>query len=264
MAISHKIIADSINPFGVRLTTVEVHVPLHVWVHILTHRCLSRNAQSYRAIPTEKLLAQPEYVPSRWMKTGKGMTPPCEVSEHEAKNLDSAWRAAASCAWIWAHDSAKLGGSKETINRILSPFRLVKGIVTGDESAWRSVFSLRCAPDTQWETRELMEGIRDEMVDLGAKGAHIHLPYINEGELFTYGKDKCMKISAARCARVSYLTHDGERDVEKDIALYDRLVKEKHMSPLEHPATFNQEDVDTGNFDPTWLQLRKAVEHGYV
>ena len=45
-----------------------------------------------------------------------------------------------------------------------------------------------------------------------------------------------LKISTARCARLSYLNHDGEIDYEKDIQLHDKLLLDKHMSPFEHCA----------------------------
>lgn len=45
------------------------------------------------------------------------------------------------------------------------------------------------------------------------------------------------KISVARCARVSYLTHDGKRDIEKDLELFEKLRASRHWSPFEHVAT---------------------------
>ena len=88
---------------------------------------------------------------------------------------------------------------------------------------------------------------------------HWHLPYISE-----YEEDLPLlvlrKISAARCARVSYLTHDGIRDIEKDITLYDQLFKEKHMSPFEHVATPTTGER-TSNFIG-WTQLRWYLERG--
>jgi hypothetical protein len=48
------------------------------------------------------------------------------------------------------------------------------------------------------------------------------------------------QISAARCARVSYLSFDtGKRStVEEDAVLFKKLAGStpKHLSPLEHPA----------------------------
>jgi hypothetical protein len=44
-------------------------------------------------------------------------------------------------------------------------------------------------------------------------------------------------MSAARCARVSYLNHDGtEPDIAKDFALSEMLLRSRHMSPFEHQA----------------------------
>ena len=43
-----------------------------------------------------------------------------------------------------------------------------------------------------------------------------------------------LKISTARCARLSYMTFDGEIDYEKDIELHDRLLADGHASPFEH------------------------------
>ena len=45
-----------------------------------------------------------------------------------------------------------------------------------------------------------------------------------------------IKIATARCARLSYMTHDGEIDYEKDIRLHDQLFKDRHLSPFEHCA----------------------------
>ena len=69
------------------------------------------------------------------------------------------------------------------------------------------------------------------------------------------------KISVAKCARVSYLTHDGTRDFSKDLELYDRLVSAGHMSPTEHVATPMSVlvgDIYSGNFRG-WLQYRKIL-----
>ena len=49
-------------------------------------------------------------------------------------------------------------------------------------------------------------------------------------------KGERIKIATARCARLSYMTHDGEIDYEKDIRLHDQLFKDRHLSPFEHCA----------------------------
>lgn len=51
-----------------------------------------------------------------------------------------------------------------------------------------------------------------------------------------------LKVSTARCARLSYMTHDGEIDYGKDIRLHDDLLKNHHMSPFEHCARVMSDD----------------------
>ena len=83
-----------------------------------------------------------------------------------------------------------------------------------------------------------------------------------------------IKVSVARCARVSYLSNDtGKRStVEEDLKLYDRLLGAQplHASPAEHQATpdenvGNEVDGDMwaekggwGNF-VGWRQYRKML-----
>lgn len=45
-----------------------------------------------------------------------------------------------------------------------------------------------------------------------------------------------LKVSIARCARLSYMTFENEINYEKDIILHDQLLKSKHSSPFEHVA----------------------------
>lgn len=50
------------------------------------------------------------------------------------------------------------------------------------------------------------------------------------------GNGFAIKVATARCARLSYMTFDGEIDYEKDIKLHDSLLESHHMSPFEHCA----------------------------
>jgi thymidylate synthase ThyX len=90
-----------------------------------------------------------------------------------------------------------------------------------------------------------------------------HLPLIqpDELDLARQEPDKWVRISVGRCARVSYLTHDGRRDLGKDLELHDRLAASGHMSPLEHaarPMTVDEarNPVLKSNFRG-WVQYRK-------
>ena len=45
-----------------------------------------------------------------------------------------------------------------------------------------------------------------------------------------------LKVATARCARLSYMTFDGEINYEKDVKLHDQLLESRHYSPFEHCA----------------------------
>jgi len=76
-----------------------------------------------------------------------------------------------------------------------------------------------------------------------------HLPYYDDEDGLAFNdrdpgalpQTDLVRASVGRCARVSYLTHDGKRDLDADIALHDRLLTSGHLSPFEHvarPATY--------------------------
>jgi DNA-binding FadR family transcriptional regulator len=71
--------------------------------------------------------------------------------------------------------------------------------------------------------------------------------------------EQLRKISVARCARVSYLTHDGRRDSAEDIRLHDQLAQNGHWSPFEHVAQSLETNERSGNFFG-WRQYRKSFE----
>ncbi len=86
-----------------------------------------------------------------------------------------------------------------------------------------------------------------------------HLPLVLDDERATLPLEIQKKISAARAGRVSYLTHGGVRDVEKDVELHDRLMRERHLSPFEHVATPAADTSFHANFRG-WVQMRAEIE----
>ena len=72
-------------------------------------------------------------------------------------------------------------------------------------------------------------------------------------------------VSAARCARVSYLTHDKKRPtLEEDMNLFYRLAHANppHMSPCEHQAHPCREPRE-GNYR-RWSQFRHTIQGNTV
>lgn len=157
-------------------------------------------------------------------------------------------------------DPEVLGIHKQLCNRVLEPFMWHTVIITATE--WDNFFALRAHKDAQAEIRKPAELIRQVMaastpVQLGL--GEWHTPYIQPQENFDL--ETRIKVSCGRCARVSYLTHDGIRDPDKDVGLYNGLVASGHMSPTEHAARpLEKGDAAKGNF-VGWHQHRADLLH---
>lgn len=250
--VEAKIVADSLSPDGVRLTTMELCYPRFIHSEFMTHRVFSRNASSSRAIPVEKVIEQVRNnpaMPVHWGKNQPGMQAREEIQH--VKQAEDVWGWASSDAIASVEHLSDLGLHKQVANRLLEPFQHIKVIVTATE--WDNFFKLRLHPDAQPEMMVLAERIKEAMEGSSTKKlepGEWHLPYVefdvisrgyfdnNEIRQHWYDMDSAVKCSVARCARVSYLNHDNSTpDIEKDIALADRLLKDGHMSPFEHQAT---------------------------
>lgn len=267
MTITAKIISDSISIANVRLSTLELRYPRLAHSEFLTHRILSRNAASTRAIPTKKLadmvLADMVY-PIRWGVNQAGMqAKDTNLTEEQQLKAVEIWEKMAKVCVEGCKELTDLGLHKQWAGRPLEPFQYITTLVTATE--WDNFFVLRDHPDAQPEIQELAIQIRAAMnnsTPTFLSKDEWHLPYIREEEKML-SSEMLLKVSSARCARVSYLTHDGNSpDWTKDKALYDRLVasEPRHYSPLEHQATpLDDENTWSGNFRG-WKQYRKLHE----
>lgn len=264
-----KVIADSISPDGVRLTTGQVTLPRRMLSELNTHRTFSRNSESSRAVPAEKrferVLEDP-CDPLVWPSEQPGMQGGEPLSGGAQYEAETVWLAARQDALRHAKRLRSLGHDgderlhKSVVNRLLEPFLWHTVIITA--TAWENFFALRLDKDADPEIRAAAEAMRaamDASTPQPLREDQAHLPYIRFGEddydvashLLDLGieptpdlvRKHLAAVSAARCARVSYLTHDGRRDIAADLRLYDRLVTDRldrglaiHWSPLEHVA----------------------------
>lgn len=263
---SAKVIADSLSPSGVRLTTIEVTFHRFVLAEFNTHRVLSRNSASSRAIPATKMLDRyrndPAY-PIYWGSEQPGMQSGEELTGEDledAMDLFDYVRAStadAVAAYLEEHPGKRL--HKSVLNRLLEPFLWHTVIVTATE--WDNFMNLRCHQLAQPEIRVAAELMREAMafsVPEQFSQHDWHLPYVDED--LTIIDSQMM--SVARCAWVSTMSHDGEHDLDACKRMYDRLVEAvpMHASPLEHqarPMLTGEEQV--GNL-VGWRQLRHLVE----
>ena len=160
----------------------------------------------------------------------------------------------------WAMD--KLGAHKQVCNRPLETWFNVTVIVTATE--WANFYRLRNHSKAQPEIRALAEAMleaHNQSIPRPLKRGEWHTPFVTEDELDELGLSTALKVSTARCARVSYLNNEGKRStLEEDMKLYGRLVGEipRHSSPAEHQATPLGRDELSGNF-VGWLQHRKLI-----
>src|SRR5688572_21941992 len=94
MSFSAKIVADSKNPFGQRLTTFVITFPRIILAEKNTHRMLSKNSASSRAIPFKKMVEAVQtnpFIPLKWMKDHSGMQGVEYFNEEEGKLLNYIW-----------------------------------------------------------------------------------------------------------------------------------------------------------------------------
>lgn len=258
-----KVIADSVSAEGHRITTMEVRFHRFVLAEFNTHRAFSRNSASSRAIPLRKQLQrirEDMAEPLSWPAEQKGMQGGAEVDRVESAR--ETWRTAGNEAAVLAEYLGDIGVHKSVANRLLEPFMWHTVVVTSTE--WQNFFDQRCSTLAQPEIRaaaELMREAYNASSMLYLKPDEWHTPYISPEDIqavtatldlgpnmYQEAKRKISKISAARCARVSYLTQNGIRDILEDLNLFNRLVNADppHWSPLEHVATPWPVNADPG------------------
>lgn len=261
-----KILADSINAAGDRLTTMEVTYPRLIHSEFMTHRMFSRNSASSRAIPIATMIQRAmenPFVPTYWGANQKGMQAHQEVGEDAQRKARYEWLLARDSAVQRVKSLLALGVHKQLANRLLEPFQWHTVIVSATE--WDNFFEQRCHPDAQPEIRTIAEMMRNVLNASTPTLLHAHewhTPLLPDEDdlLKVYDHASLLKISAARCARVSYLTHDRQ-EVEKDLERFEKLVNHRpiHASPLEHVAT---PCLGGGGNLKGWMQLRQFVERG--
>ena len=144
--ISAKVIADSRNPQGDRITTMVLNFPRIVLAEFNTHRRFSRNSGSSRAIPFKKMLElvqENPFIPIAWQKDHKGMQGTEYITnEREITYLENSWLQGRDRAVSTSHELNGRGATKQLCNRLLEPFMYHKVIVTATE--WENFFALRC------------------------------------------------------------------------------------------------------------------------
>jgi hypothetical protein len=263
-----KILADSVSKSGYRITTMELKYPRYIHAEFMTHRVFSRNASSSRAIPVARMLKNiwSNFVtPIHWGKNKAGM----QAKDEDLTGLrlwlaKFIWYTMALGNSIGVWMLSKLGLHKQWANRPVEWFSQISVVVTATD--WDNFFDLRCHPDAQPEIRNLADKMRNALSSSIPVPRNVHTPYIDTP---LQPVDKPLEFilqngmnSVARCARVSYLNHDGKNPThDEDKKLFIRLVgsEPRHSSPLEHQAIDSEDNEYHANFKG-WKSYRYLIE----
>lgn len=293
MTVTAKIISDSTNPRGTRITTFELEYPRIVHGELMTHRVFSRNAASSRAIPVSAMIKAIEdnpAMPSHWGKNQAGMKAKEELDDFTKEATKGVWLSACKEAIACAKVMNNMGVHKQVVNRITEPYQHMKIVLTGTE--FNNWFWLRDHEDADPTIKELAHKMHMQYQSNKPKELSYgqwHLPYVD----CTYDNDKqyysiegesisledAKMISASACAQVSYRKTD--MSLEKARMIYKLLIESEpcHASPVEHSALcFDDTEVDfhpkswpegithmdckdnlwSGNFRD-WIQMRQLI-----
>lgn len=280
-----KVIADSIGPNGVRLTTMEFDIWKPLLAEFNTHGLLSRNFPSSRAIPWSKMrkkIIEKPHVPM-FRKNNPGMQPGDPLSQAEQEQAAGLWLLARDEMLVVVEEMGSneadkdgnvgLNIHKQWLNRLLEPWITVTGLVTATE--WDNFFNLRLelnddgypmAQDEFYFTALAMKKALDESEPKQLGPGGIHAPYIDASAIeWVSGfvtdddpskiKKACMMLSAGKCATVSYDNLGQGVDHEKDYRrAVEMLLPNGHMSVFQHQAICLPGEVIRGMSGAQWSE----------
>lgn len=296
------------------LITMHWRYPRIIHSEVMTHRVFSRNARSSRAVPVATMLKEireTPFVPWHLGRNQKGMQAGEAFSPEGAAEIQRAWLVARDNAVESAEGMMEYGVHKQIANRLIEPFSFIDTLVSS--TSWANFRHLRDHKDAEPHFQDLAKMVV-EAID-GAEFDELfpgdwHLPYITDEDRSTVVwwivnnrqpphnipsaeavSEILLKLSVARCARISYAPFDGDASIEKELQRYDMLVGSDplHASPTEHQAQqdtlghYERNFIDengkeellegglnwnnahlSGNLAPGWIQYRKTLAGEYI
>ena len=266
--IKAEVVADSISHRGYRMTTMVIEYPRFVLAELNTHRMLSKNSASSRAIPVSAMhnqICNAPAGPVHWGRNQSGMQAETEIESNVQLAANAVWQLAMQDAIKYSKELADLGVHKQISNRITEPWMTMRTVISGTE--WNNLWWLRCHRDAQPEFQVLanrMEEAYDSSIPQFLDSGEWHLPFVSaircedSGTLHYYVGDEEVSLEDAKlvsvscCAQVSYRKTDDSLDKARKI--FSQLIESEpvHASPVEHQCT--PMDLDTYcNYEPeTW------------
>lgn len=281
--INAEVVADSLSPQGDRLTSLLITFPRIILAEVNTHRMLSKNTSSSRAIPFKKMLQaikENPFIPIDWQKEHSGMQGSEYFNSSEAEILRMKWLRARDRAIESALDLAAgvfdvnevfeydeegelivlqtgIGVTKQLVNRLLEPFMWTTMLITGSKEGWDNFFELRCPvyksdygvfkskKDVIKNDPERYKGIPD-----------LHWLKINKGQAEIH----MMALAECMWDAINESTPEQLKAGEWHIPFGDKLNKEK-ISELED--NFNHSDLDQWEI-PVKISTAMAARTSYT
>lgn len=288
-----KTIAHSVSPQGIEIYTCHARYWRAIHSELMTHRDFGRNARSSRAVPSLTLLSEDIFIPTFGMNQ-PGMQSKIQAPAELQQRWSDDWSELAEITRDYVRKWQAEGMHKQHANRPLEWFGWIDVLITA--TRWNNFFALRISEYAQPEFDALAREIKKQMTSSSPvllRPGEWHLPYVEQEEIDRiiaeawddgeenrrttstfdwYAKDKALKLSVARCARLSYKPFDGEANYEAELARYEKLVVSRpvHASPAEHQATPDTYDrLEWGSPElhgnlHGWVQYRKTLPHEVV
>jgi thymidylate synthase ThyX len=169
--INAQIVAHSVNEQGDELISVLATFPRIILAEVNTHRMLSKNTSSSRAIPFHKMvetIQNDPFIPIAWQKEHKGM----QGSEYFENTMlqQELWLEARNSAVDLADRlNSGCGVTKQLCNRLLEPFMWTTMLITGPKSGWDNFFHLRC-PQYNIGEGKFYKSKKDALKDVQNRG----------------------------------------------------------------------------------------------
>lgn len=259
--IEAKILCDSVAPNGIRLTTFYLKYPRSIHSELCRHRTFSLSVGSSRAVPVNKMIERVEkepFIPIYWGKNQKGMQATEEFDDITKMVLKNKLLEHRDNCIKFVKELMEIGVHKQIANRYLEPVLFLEHILTGTD--FSNFFNLRVHKDAEPHFRELAKLMLIEYeknTPNFVNEGEWHLPFCDKEMHDGLSIEEKIKVSFARCARVSYFNFDGG-DISKDFELHNRLISVGHLSPAENLATPISGVEYCGNFRG-WKQYRKFL-----
>lgn len=204
--ITAEIVGHSLSPQGDELISVLCTFPRIILAEVNTHRMLSKNTSSSRAIPFKKMVESIQndpFIPIAWQKEHKGMQgTEYHVDSEVIKDIEYNWLQQRDSAISFATHLTQLGVTKQLCNRLLEPFMWTTMLITGPRSGWDNFFNLGCpsyrvgGKGDEKSSTEIYKSKKDAIKDYpsSADEPDINWLFWNEGQAEIHIMDLVEKI----------------------------------------------------------------------